>query len=66
MLRVFALYAALVPVGLAAIPGTFARSLPLVLLGTTAVLVAESVGLLAFASYRLEGNGLAFVREERH
>jgi hypothetical protein len=50
---------------MAAIPGTLTRSLPLVLVGATAALVAESVALLAFAANRLEGNGLAFVREGR-
>jgi hypothetical protein len=66
MLRVFALYAALLPVGAAAVPGVFARSLPLVLAGAALALIAETAGFIAFAAARLEGNGLAFAREERH
>jgi hypothetical protein len=65
MLRVFALYAALVPVGVAAVPGAVAGSLPLVLAGVAAALGAETIGFLAFAAHRLQGNGLAFAREER-
>jgi Putative ABC exporter len=66
MLRVFALYAALVPVGAAAVPGLVAQSLPLVLAGGALMLAAETIVLIAFAASRLEGNGLAFAREERH
>ena len=66
MLRVFALYAALLPVGVAALPGALAQSLPLALGGGTLMLCAETILLIAFASSRLQGNGLAFAREERH
>jgi len=66
MLRVFALYAALLPIGVAAVPGAVAGSLPLVLAGVAAAMGAETIGFLAFAAYRLQGNGLAFAREERH
>ncbi|HYW22830.1 MAG TPA: putative ABC exporter domain-containing protein [Terriglobales bacterium] len=66
MLRVFALYGALVPVGIAVVPGVFAQSLPLVLAGGTLTLGAETILLIAFAASRLQGNGLAFAREERH
>jgi hypothetical protein len=65
MLRVFALYAALVPVAVAAAPGAVAGSLPLVLAGMAIALGVEATALLAFAAYRLQGNGLAFAREER-
>jgi len=66
MLRVFALYAALVPVGVAAVPGIVTQSLPLVLAGGALMLSAETILLIAFAASRLQGNGLAFAREERH
>ncbi|HEY4024988.1 MAG TPA: putative ABC exporter domain-containing protein [Candidatus Dormibacteraeota bacterium] len=66
MLRIFSLYAALLPVGLAIVPGTLARSLPLVVGGGMVALAAETLGLIAFATHRLRGNGLAFAREERH
>jgi hypothetical protein len=66
MLRVFALYAALVPVGVAVVPGIVAQSLPLLLGGGTLMMAAEIVLLIAFAASRLQGNGLAFAREERH
>lgn len=66
MLRVFALYGALVPVAVAVVPGVFAQSLPLVLAGGTLMLGAETILLIAFAASRLQGNGLAFAREERH
>ena len=65
MLRVFALYAALVPVGVAAVPGIVTQNLPLVLAGGTLMLAAETILLITFAAVRLEGNGLAFAREER-
>ncbi|HSR25133.1 MAG TPA: putative ABC exporter domain-containing protein, partial [Candidatus Eisenbacteria bacterium] len=64
--RVFAFYAALVPVGVAAVPGTVAGSVPLVLAGAALALTAETVAFIAFAAHRLRGNGLAFAREERH
>ena len=63
--RVFAFYAALVPVGVAAVPGTVAGSVPLVLAGAALALTAETVAFIAFAAHRLRGNGLAFAREER-
>lgn len=66
MLRVFALYAALLPVGMATIPGAIARSLPLVMAGGALALSAETIAFIAFAAYRLQGNGLALAREERH
>ena len=66
MLRVFALYAALVPVGLATIPGAVGQSLPLIVAGAALTLGAETVVLIAFAAHRLQQNGLAFAREERH
>jgi hypothetical protein len=66
MLRVFALYAALVPVGVAVVPGIVAQSLPLLLGGGTLMMAAEIILLIAFAASRLQGNGLAFAREERH
>jgi hypothetical protein len=66
MLRVFALYAALVPVAAAVVPGVVAQSLPLILAGGTLMLGAETILLIAFAASRLQGNGLAFAREERH
>jgi Putative ABC exporter len=66
MIRVFALYAALLPVGVAAVPGIVARSLPLILAGGALMLGAETILLIAFAASRLQGNGLAFAREERH
>ena len=66
MLRVFALYAALVPVGAAVVPGIVAQSLPLLLGGGTLMMAAEIILLIAFAASRLQGNGLAFAREERH
>jgi hypothetical protein len=66
MLRVFALYAALVPVGVAVVPGAIAQSLPLMMAGSALTLSAETVLLIAFAASRLQGNGLAFAREERH
>jgi uncharacterized membrane protein YeiH len=65
MLRVFALYAALVPVGAGVLPGALAGSLPLVLAGVVLALTAETVAFIAFAAHRLRGNGLAFAREER-
>jgi hypothetical protein len=66
MLRIFSLYAALLPVGLALVPGTMTRSLPLVVGGGMVALTLETLGLIAFATHRLRGNGLAFAREERH
>jgi hypothetical protein len=66
MLRVFALYAALVPVGVAVVPGIVTQSLPLLLAGGTLMMAAEIILLIAFAASRLQGNGLAFAREERH
>ncbi len=65
MLRVFGLYAALVPVAAAVVPGALAQSLPLAVAGGTLALGAETVVLIAFAASRLQGNGLAFAREER-
>lgn len=66
MVRVFALYAALVPVAVAVVPGALAQSLPLTVAGGTLALGVEAVLLIVFAASRLQGNGLAFAREERH
>jgi Putative ABC exporter len=66
MLRVFALYAALVPVGVAVLPGAVLGSLPLALGGAALALLCETIAFIAFAAGRLRGNALAFAREERH
>jgi hypothetical protein len=63
-LRLLVLYAALAPVAVAALAGVLLRSFPVLLIAPTAVMAAELAGLLAFASWRIEGNGLAFAREE--
>jgi hypothetical protein len=41
------------------------RSIPWALLLTAAGAVLEGSGLLAFAAFRLQGNGLAFAQAER-
>jgi hypothetical protein len=64
MLRVFSIMGALALIAAGAVPGIVAGVWPLALVGGLVVLCAELLGLVAFASWRIEGNGLAFASEE--
>jgi len=61
----FAIYAIFVPLALAAIPGAVLRSPALLVALPTLLAAMILVGLIAFATWRIEGNGLAFAQEER-
>ena len=63
--RMFAIYAIFVPLALAAIPGAVLRSPALLVALPTLLAATILVGLIAFATWRIEGNGLAFAQEER-
>lgn len=70
MIRVLAMPIFLIPVGIAAALGALLdsavhlRFLTLIVVG--AMIAAEAAGILAFASWRIENNGLAIAREEAH
>jgi len=66
MLRMLIVYAITLPLVLAWIPGALLHS-ALLMAGLPAVIaLGAGVGLIAFATWRISGNGLAFAREERH
>lgn len=64
-LRLAGLYAAVLAVAAAAVPGLLLRNLYLAVAGAVVVLLAEVAACTAFACWRIEGNGIAFAREER-
>ncbi len=64
-MRMIAMYLIFAPLGLSILPGLLLRNPILVVLMPTGVLAAIAVGLLAFASWRIQGNGLVFAMEER-
>jgi hypothetical protein len=64
-IRAMAMYILSAPVVLAGlIPGILSQSIIVAAACATVVAVAESIGLLVFATYRIEGNGLGFARAE--
>jgi hypothetical protein len=65
MLRVVLTYVAMVPLAAAAVPGILLQSTTLAIAVPIPIAVLEMVTLLAFATRRISGNGLAFAREER-
>jgi hypothetical protein len=65
MVRLFTLYAGLVPVGIAVLPGVLLHSLLVAVTGCSLALLAEGAGLVAFAAWRIQSNGIALAREER-
>ncbi len=64
-LRMFAIYGVTVPLALSVIPGLLLHSPVLVLSLPVSVISGVIIGMIAFASWRIQGNGLAFAREER-
>jgi len=64
MVRLFSLYAGLIPIVVSVIPGVLLRNLLLAAAGCSVALAAEAGGLLLFAAWRIQNNGLAFAREE--
>ncbi len=64
-LRMFAIYGVTVPMALSIIPGLVLHSPVLVLTLPVSVISGVIAGMIAFASWRIQGNGLAFAREER-
>lgn len=64
MIRVFSIILALALIVAGAVPGFVIGVLPVSLIGALIVLCAELASMVAFASRRIEGNGLAFAREE--
>jgi hypothetical protein len=65
MVRSLAVWAIFLPLGVATLPGALFRNAALVVLLPSLVAVAAIAGLIAFATWRIQGNGLAFAREER-
>lgn len=65
MVRVIAIYALSTPPAMAGIAaGLLAENVTVGLVAGSGVALAESLGLLAFATYRIQGNGLGFARAE--
>ena len=66
MLRMFLLFFLIIPLTIVFTIGMIGfRSIPWAVLLTAGGAVLEGWGLLAFAAYRLQGNGLAFAQAER-
>jgi hypothetical protein len=64
-IRIFAVYLLSAPVVAAGLaPGLAFHSLPIGIATATVVALVESFGLLMFATYRIEGNGLGVARAE--
>ena len=49
----------------AILPGAVLRSVAVIAALPIAVTVFATAGLIAFATWRIDGNGMAFAREER-
>jgi hypothetical protein len=65
MLRMFALYATLLTLAVAAAPGLLLRNPGVMIALPSVVVIAVIAASIAFAAWRIEGNGLMFAREER-
>jgi hypothetical protein len=63
-MRMLAVYAIAVPLVLAILPGVLMRDVVLLVAMPAGVVVAVIVAAIAFASWRIEGNGLVYAREE--
>ena len=66
MLRMLLVYAITLPLVLAWIPGAVLHSEVLMAGLPALIALGAGGGLIAFATWRISGNGLAFAREERH
>jgi hypothetical protein len=64
VVRLFTLYGGLLPIGLAAAPGLVLRNPLVAALGCAVAAAGEASGLIAFAAWRIQGNGIAMAREE--
>jgi hypothetical protein len=65
VLRMLCLCVALVPISLALLPGALVNNSAVMLAPAIVLMLAELTLLLAFASRRLEGNGIGVADEER-
>jgi hypothetical protein len=65
MLRMFALYATLLTLAVAAAPGLLLRNPGVMIALPSVVMIAVIAASIVFAAWRIEGNGLMFAREER-
>lgn len=66
MLRMLAVYVIAVPLAMAWVPGALVHSVVLMAALPMVIALCAGAGLIAFATWRIGGNGLAFAREERH
>ena len=64
-LRTFAVYAILLPLVISMLPGMILHDGVLLVALPALVVTSAIVGLIAFATWRIQGNGLAFAQEER-
>jgi len=64
-MRFVAMYFLLVPLALAAVPGAVLHDVGLAIVLPILVAMATIFGLIAFATWRINGNGLVFAQEER-
>ena len=63
--RTFAVYAILFPLSLSLVPGLLLHD-PVLLVALPMLVLSSAVAaILAFATWRIQGNGLAFAQEER-
>jgi hypothetical protein len=65
LLRMVVIYVAVLPLAAAAVPGLLRQSPALAIGVPIPIAAVEVVTLLAFATRRISGNGMAFAREER-
>ena len=64
-MRLVAMYFLLVPLALAVVPGAVLHDVGLAIVLPILVAIATIFGLIAFATWRINGNGLVFAQEER-
>ena len=50
--------------GIAVLPGVLLHSLLVAVAGCSLALLAEAAGLVTFAAWRIQSNGIALAREE--
>jgi hypothetical protein len=64
-LRMLAIYAVTLPLAFSVAPGLALHNLPLVFAGPVGVAAVAIVVTIAFATWRIQGNGMVFAQEER-
>jgi hypothetical protein len=64
-LRMMTIYAITLPLVFSVLPGVLLRNAALAVTMPAGVVIAVIAGTIAFAAWRIQGNGLVFAQEER-